>query len=135
MGVAKVPVCNLPLLYTTCPSVVPIIPLPGLALLGFPSGNGSIPIPYKTEKALLPEPVFHPTRVSGRSETKTYGKSTAVREREESKTLPRKSFFGKDHDKRSRVLNVLQVLFFSNEGLFSGKLPSTALVGRQRASP
>src|SRR6266853_1940960 len=73
--------------------------------------------------------------VSGRSETKTYGKSTAVREREESKTLPRKSFFGKDHDKRSRVLNVLQVLSFSNEGLFSGKLPSTALVGRQRASP
>jgi hypothetical protein len=64
MGVAKVPVCNLPLLYTTCPSVVPIIPLPGLALLGFPSGNGSKPIPYKTEKALFPEPVFHPTIMS-----------------------------------------------------------------------
>jgi hypothetical protein len=60
-GVVKVPLCNLPLLYTPCPCAVPIIPLPGLALLGFPSGSGSTPIPYKTEKALFPEPVFHPT--------------------------------------------------------------------------
>ena len=73
--------------------------------------------------------------VSGRSETKTYGKSAVVREREESKTLPRKSFFGKDHDKRSRVFYVLQVLFSLTEVLFSGKLSSTAIVGPHRASP
>src|SRR5262249_959682 len=34
---AKVPVCNLPLLYTSCPCVVPIIPLPGISLPGFAS--------------------------------------------------------------------------------------------------
>ena len=38
--------------------------LPGLNLAGFASGNGSNSIPYKTEKALLPEPVFHPTTMS-----------------------------------------------------------------------
>ena len=37
------------------------IPLPGLALPGFPSGSESTPIPYKTEKSVLPEPGFHPT--------------------------------------------------------------------------
>ena len=40
-----------------------IIPLP---VSPFPVclGNASKPIPYKTEKALLPEPVFHPTTMS-----------------------------------------------------------------------
>jgi hypothetical protein len=37
MGVAKAPMCNLPLLYTTCRCVVPIIPLPGTTLPGFAS--------------------------------------------------------------------------------------------------
>jgi hypothetical protein len=73
--------------------------------------------------------------VSGRSETETYGKSAVVREREESKTLPRKDFFGKDHDERPRVFNGLQVLFSLTEVLFSGKLSSTAIVGPHRASP
>ena len=31
--VAKAPVCKLPLLYTPCPCVVPVIPLPGISLL------------------------------------------------------------------------------------------------------
>ena len=43
---------------------MPTIPLLGLALLGFPSENASKPMPYKTEKALLPEPVFHPATMS-----------------------------------------------------------------------
>jgi len=40
MGVAKVPVCNLPLLYTPCPCAVLIIPLPGTSLPGFASRHG-----------------------------------------------------------------------------------------------
>src|SRR4030095_14488300 len=64
MEVAKALWCSRPLLTTTCLWAVPIIPLPGLTLLRFPSGNASKPIPYKTEKALLPEPVFHPTTMS-----------------------------------------------------------------------
>ena len=76
-----------------------------------------------------------PYRVSGRSETKTYGKSAVVREREESKTLQRKGFFGKDHDERPRIFNVLQVLCSLAEVLFSGQLSSTAIVGPHRASP
>jgi len=58
MGVAQAPVCTLPLLYTTCPCVVPIIRLPGINLAGFPSENGRESMPYKTEKALLSEPIF-----------------------------------------------------------------------------
>ena len=37
-----------------------------------------------------------PIRVSGSSETKTYGKSAAVRAHEKQQTLPRRSIFGKD---------------------------------------
>ena len=37
MGVAEAPVCNLSLLYTTYPCVVPIIPLPGITLANFAS--------------------------------------------------------------------------------------------------
>jgi hypothetical protein len=39
-------------------------------------------------------------RVSGSIETKTYGKDATVREREEKRTLPRRSIFGKDRDER-----------------------------------
>jgi hypothetical protein len=60
------------------------------------------------------------TWVGGSSETKTYGKDTAVREREENQTLPRRSFFGKDTDKRSRVFKKLQGPFPPIEALFSG---------------
>ena len=38
--------------------------------------------------------------VSGRTETKTYGKSATVREREEQQTLPSKGLFGKVTDER-----------------------------------
>ena len=61
-------------------------------------------------------------RVSGSSETKTYGKGATRREHEELPTLPRKSFFGKDTDERPRIFNVLQVLFSPTEVVFSGKL-------------
>src|SRR5215211_3495691 len=37
---------------------VPIIRLPGISLAGFPSKNGREAIPYKTEKALLSEPIL-----------------------------------------------------------------------------
>jgi hypothetical protein len=36
-GIAKAPGCNLSLLYTICPCVVPIIPLPGISLPRFAS--------------------------------------------------------------------------------------------------
>jgi len=39
-------------------------------------------------------------RVSGSTETKTYGKGAAGREHEEKQTLPRRDFFGKDIDER-----------------------------------
>jgi hypothetical protein len=74
------------------------------------------------------------TRVSGSSETKTYGKGATRREHEELPTLPRKSIFGKDVDERARVSSVLHVLFSPIEGLFSGKLSGTAIAGRWRAS-
>jgi hypothetical protein len=70
-----------------------------------------------------------------RGHRKSLGKSAVVREREESKTLPRKSFFGKDIDERSRIFNVLQALSSSSEILFSGKLLCTAIAERWRASP
>src|SRR5215475_11298809 len=76
-----------------------------------------------------------PSWVSGRSETKTDGKSAVVREREASKTLPRKGFFAKDHDERPSIFNVLQVLCSLTEVLFARKLSSTAIVGPHRASP
>jgi len=41
-----------------------------------------------------------PDRVSGSSETKTYGKDVAMREHAELQTLPRRSVFGKDEDER-----------------------------------
>jgi pimeloyl-ACP methyl ester carboxylesterase len=41
-----------------------------------------------------------PGRVSGSSETKTYGKGVALREHEEQYTLPRRSVFGKDEEER-----------------------------------
>jgi hypothetical protein len=46
-------------------------------------------------------------RVSGSSEAKTYGKGVALREHEKQPTLPRRSFFGKDMNERSRVFNAL----------------------------
>jgi len=39
-------------------------------------------------------------RVSGSTETKTYGKGAAGREREEKHTLPRRGIFGKEVDER-----------------------------------
>jgi len=74
-------------------------------------------------------------RVSGSNETKTYGKDPAMREREEKRTLPRRSFFGKDTDERSRFFKELQVLFSPIEALFSRKLSYTSITGRRRASP
>ena len=68
--------------------------------------------------------------VSGSSETKTYGKDATRREYKELSTLPRRSLFGKDIDARSRVFNVLHVLLFLTEALFSGKLSCTA-IGRR----
>jgi hypothetical protein len=60
-------------------------------------------------------------RVSGSSETKTYGKGTMAREHEDESTLPRRRIFGKDVDERARVFNVLHGLFSPAEELFSGK--------------
>jgi hypothetical protein len=74
-------------------------------------------------------------QVSGSIETKTYGKDARVRECEEKRTLPRRSFFGKDTDERSRVFKGLQVLFSPIDALFSGKLSYTSITGRRRASP
>jgi hypothetical protein len=74
-------------------------------------------------------------RVSGSSETKTYGKSATMRGRQAKRTLPRRSFFGKDHDERLRIFNVLQVVDSPAEALFSGKLSYTAIAGRCRALP
>jgi hypothetical protein len=76
-----------------------------------------------------------PRRVSGSSETKTYGKGVVLREHEEQHTLPRRSIFGKDLDKRSRIFKGLQVLFSPPEVLFSGKLFCIAIAGQWRASP
>jgi hypothetical protein len=74
-------------------------------------------------------------RVSGSSGTKTYGKDTAVREREEKQTLPRRSIFGKDIDERPRFFKELKVLVSPTEALFSGKLSCTAIAERCRALP
>jgi len=73
--------------------------------------------------------------VSGSSETKTYGKGVTLREHEEQPTLPRRSFFGKDIDERSRVFKELQVPFSSIEALFSGKLSFPFIMRRCRSSP
>ena len=75
------------------------------------------------------------TWVSGSSRSKTYGKGAAVRDREENRTLPRRNFFGKDTDGRSRIFKELQVLLSPIEAVFSGKLSYTSLTGRRRASP
>src|SRR2546428_11951072 len=69
-----------------------------------------------------------PIRVSGSSETKTYGKSAAVRAHEKQQTLPRRSFFGKDTTERLHIFNVLQTRFSPTEALFSGKLSYTDIV-------
>jgi hypothetical protein len=74
-------------------------------------------------------------RVSGSTETETYGKGVSGREREEKPTLPRRSFFGKDIGERSRFFDMLQVLVSPTEALFSGKLSCKAIAGRCRASP
>jgi hypothetical protein len=58
-----------------------------------------------------------------------------AREHEKQSTLPRRSFFGKDTDERSRVFKELQVLFSPIGALFSGKLSYTSITGRHRASP
>ena len=102
-----------------------------------PSGKFSAmrpsPRPWSTRSVALPRSTWRKAgarRVSGSSETKTYGKDTAVRERKEKRTLPRRSIFGKDIDKRARIFNVLHVLFSSPEGLFSGEMSGTAIAGR-----
>jgi hypothetical protein len=74
-------------------------------------------------------------RVSGSTETKSYGKSAPVGEYEEQQTLPRRSVFGKDSNKSSRFFKGLQVLFSPTEALFSGKLSYTVITGRRRVSP
>jgi hypothetical protein len=74
------------------------------------------------------------SRVSGSSETKTYGKGATRREHEELPTLPRRPFFGKDGDERSRVFNALHVLVSPAYALFSGKMSYTAIARRGRAS-
>jgi len=74
------------------------------------------------------------SRVSGSSETKTYGKSAMVRDSEEQATFPRRPFFGKDGDERSRVFNALHVLVSPAYALFSGKMSYTAIARRGRAS-
>ena len=61
-----------------------------------------------------------PIRVSGRTETKIYGKSATVRECQEQQTLPRKSLFGKDVDKRIRLFKGLRTMFSPIEPLFAG---------------
>src|SRR5438270_5236285 len=73
-------------------------------------------------------------RVSGSSETKTYGKSAAVRAHEKQQTLPRRSFFGKDTTERLHIFNVLQTRFSPTEALFSGKLSYTDIARGCRAS-
>jgi hypothetical protein len=81
---------------------------------------------------LAPTPA---TRVSGSSETKTYGKGVAMREHKSLQTLPRRHFFGKDSDEISHVFNALHILVSPPEALFSGKLSYTALAGWRRALP
>src|SRR5262245_50267637 len=73
-------------------------------------------------------------RVSGSSETKTYGKSVVMRAHKERPTLPRRSFFGKDNAERSHIVNVLQALFSPTEALVSGKLSCTAIARGCRVS-
>ncbi len=75
-----------------------------------------------------------PLWVSGSSETKTYGKSAAVRAHEKQQTLPRRSFFGKDTTERLHIFNVLQTRFSPTEALFSGKLSYTDIARGCRAS-
>jgi hypothetical protein len=74
-------------------------------------------------------------RVSGSTETKTYGKGAKRRAHEEKRTLPRRSFFEKDIDGRLRIFKELQALFSHTEALFSGKLLYTAIAGRYRVLP
>jgi hypothetical protein len=78
---------------------------------------------------------MNPSKVSGSSETKTYGKGVPVREHEKLPTLSRRRIFGKDLDRRSRIFRGLQVLFSPPEALFSGKLLCRAIAGQWRASP
>jgi hypothetical protein len=78
--------------------------------------------------------MFDPEWVSGSSETKTYGKGVAMREHKELHTFPKRYFFGKDSDERSRVFNALHGLVSHADALFSGKLSYTAITQRCRAS-
>src|SRR6266568_8627341 len=56
-----------------------------------------------------------PQRVSGSSETKTYGKDAIVRAHDEQQTLPRRSFFGKDREERSRVFQCVASASLSHQ--------------------
>ena len=69
-------------------------------------------------------PGIPPPRVSGSTETKTYGKGTTGREPKKNQTLPRRSIFGKDADKRFRFFNGLRTLLSPIELPFSGKFPN-----------
>jgi hypothetical protein len=64
-----------------------------------------------------------PCRVSGSTETTTYGESATVGEHEEQHTLPRTGVFGKDVDERQRLFKSLRAMSSPVEILFSGKLP------------
>ena len=107
----------------TCGSQVPehadVCPDCGMEMKNAPASTPGIP----------------PPRVSGSSETKTYGKSIMAREHEGKHTLPRRSFFGKDADKRFRLFKGLRTLLSPIELLFSGKLPNMPMTSWRRASP
>ena len=61
-------------------------------------------------------------RVSGSTETKTYGKSATVGEHEEQHTLPRTGVFGNDGEERQRLFKSWRAMSSPVEILFSGKL-------------
>ena len=61
-------------------------------------------------------------RVSGSSETTTYGRGIAMREHQELHTLPSRSFFGKDTNERSCVFKGLQILFSPHRGTLFGQV-------------
>lgn len=74
-------------------------------------------------------------RVSGSTETKTYGKGATGREREEKQTFPKIGLFGKDVDERARLCKDVRTIFSAMERPFSGKLRYTSITWCRRVSP